>query len=574
MDANRRLLLKGLLAMSSSAMLAACGGGGSSASASASSASASAPAGPSSLPPVTADDIADAVSPLLRVRAARLADYATFGANEDTVNQILLHGWENWVEMQLAMTPLTLYPTAAMVSPDPERPTRLQFDKAWWTHALNGEDQLNQRIAFALSQWFVISSQHPFLSSRHWSVLNYYDLLLQGVDDNFDELLYKVSVHPAMSAYLSSLFNMKADPALNRSPDENYAREVMQLFSVGAEKRYANGKFALDSNGDHIPNYTEEDVKELARVFTGIKLEGTNNFFDKAGDWTAPVAEYSANRDYDSKTIFGQTIPAGLNLHEDIRAAIAILMSKQDSLAGNFCRFMIQRLTVSNPRMSYVQDVSNAFINSGWNIKAMVKAILLHADAVDGRSDNQSETGRLKEPLLWYSTARRAIAPARDKDLAPNSTKVFNENGELDTDKSVGQTPLNAPNVFGFFPWDYQPGAIKGEGTAYIDYVAPESYMYDFNNIVLITNRIYNRIVKNDADIKVFKDQADSAISDEELTEFVLDRLLFGNHRQALKDEMIDLIGKQSNARNKTRAAIMLAISSPDFLIINMPQEV
>jgi uncharacterized protein (DUF1800 family) len=234
----------------------------------------------------------------LRRRAARLANYATFGANEDTVGRIIDIGWEAWVDEQLAMLPTPLYPSATLTT---DKPTTNQFYSAWWTNALAAPDQLHQRVGYALSQWFVISTDHPFLSGRTWTCIDYYDLLLDGIQGSFSDLAFRVSTHPAMCAYLSSLYNQKGDPALGTIPDENYARELMQLFTCGAEERKRNGNFWLDADGNRMPTYTEDDVAELARVFTGIGVAGASGWGQESGDWLAPVIEYPEYRDYGSK---------------------------------------------------------------------------------------------------------------------------------------------------------------------------------------------------------------------------------------------------------------------------------
>lgn len=510
----------------------------------------------------------------LRRRAARLANYATFGADEATLGRIIDIGWEAWVDEQLALPITPLYPSATLTT---DKPTLNQLYSAWWTNALAAPDQLHQRVGFALSQWFVISSNHPFLSGRIWTCLNYYDQLLEGIDGSFSDLAFRVSTHPAMCAYLSSLYNQKGDPELGTIPDENYAREVMQLFTCGAEERKRNGKFRLDGDGNRIPSYTEQDVAELARVFTGIGVADAAAWGKESGDWLSPVIEYPEYHDAGSKQLMGQTIPAGLSLANDIRVALDIILeTKPLSVAGNFCRFMIQRLTISNPRYSYVRDVANDFIDSGWDIKTLVRAIMLHPDAVDGRSDKNCETGRLKEPLLWYANARRAIAPPRDQLLAPLTGPLFN-NSELRTAEVFeDQAPLGAPSVFGFFPREYQPEAIRGEGTDYIDYVYPEGYLHNWNSVVRVSNKLWGNLIKRDADVARFMGVLEAGATNAEFADYVLDQLLFGNHRQALRDELIALLDTRGSSEltGKLRDALVLALHSPDFLVNNIPQEV
>ena len=509
----------------------------------------------------------------LRARAARLANYATFGANEATVSRITEMGWEAWVDEQLSLTTTLLYPSATLTN---SKPTKTQFYSAWWTNALVAEDQLSQRVTFALSQWFVISSEHPYLSGRTWTTINFYDMLMKGINGNFKELLFNVSTHPAMCGYLSSLYNKKSDPETGQIPDENYAREVMQLFTCGAEKRKRNGVISTDEFGNRIANYTESDVQELARVFTGIGVKNAGKWGKESGDWLSPVIEYPEYHDSESKQIMGKTIPAGLSLFEDIQAALDIIIDeKLNSVLGSFCQFMIQRLTLSNPKYTYVRDVSIAFRDSGLNIKTLVRAIMLHPHAVDGKSDSRCETGRLKEPLLWYANARRAIAPARDQLLSP-TTGPFFVNNEVRTATSFNQAPLAADSVFGFFPWDYQADAISGEQTSYINYRYPEAYLYNWNNVATISNKMWGNFIKRNDDVIRFMDVLTSGGSNEEFADFVLDQLLFGNYRQVLRTELINLLSLRGNNeyQGKVRDALVLVTASPDFLVNNLPQEV
>jgi hypothetical protein len=421
----------------------------------------------------------------------------------------------------------------------------------------------------------VISTDHPFLEGRTWTTINYYDMLLAGINGNFKDMLFDVSTHPAMCAYLSSLYNQKGDPATGRIPDENYARELMQLFTCGAEQRFKNGNFAYDTEGNRKPNYSEEDVQELARVFTGIGVKDAKAWGMESGDWLSPVIEYSEYHDYESKQLMGKTIPSGLNLFDDIKAALDIIVDENlNSVLGNFSRFMIQRLTLSNPNLTYVRDVSVAFRDSNLDIKTLVRAIMLHPHAVDGKSNLKCETGRLKEPLLWYANVRRAIAPPRDLELAPITGPLF-DNNEPRTATTFNQAPMGAPSVFGFFPWDYQAESIRGEQTPYIEYVYPEAYLYNWNNVVTITNKLWGNVIKKDADVTRFMDVLAAGASNATFADFVLDQLLFGNYRQALRDELIALLDTRgaSSYTAKLRDALTLVTASPDFLVVNLPQE-
>jgi hypothetical protein len=237
---------------------------------------------------------------------------------------------------------------------------------------------------------------------------------------------------------------------------------------------------------------------------------------------------------------------------------------------------MIQRLTVSNPKWTYVRDVANAFLDSGWDLKTLVRAIMLHPDAVDGLSDDRAETGRLKEPLLWYANARRAVASSRDQQLAPLTGPLF-DNRELRTAEVFeGQAPLGAPSVFGFFPREYQPEPIRGAGTDHIDYVYPEGYLYNWTSVVRVSNKLWGNVIKRDADVARFMAVLRAGATNAEFADYVLDQTLFGNHRPALRAELIALLDTRGAGEltGKLRDALVLAFHSPDFINNNVPQEV
>lgn len=408
-------------------------------------------------------------------QAANFLAQATFGPTWADIDRVQQLGYSGWIDEQ-ATVPLSsqlrfLNAASAATGGDLRREWRMD---AWFLHALGGRDpfdpqlvhrdQLRQRVAFALSEILVVSDANSdLLGNAPHGVTDYYDTLARGAFGNFRQLLEDVTLHPAMGIYLSMMQNQKPDPARNIRPDENYAREVLQLFSVGLLRLNPDGTPLLE-NGRNVPTYNQDTVKGFAHVFTGWTFNGCREFdcyyYDSdAPAWIKPMqnhAAYHASAQakqllvYPGVALSGGVLPAGGDGPTDLRAALDNIF-QHPNVGPYIGRQLIQRLVTSNPSPAYVGRVAARFNDNGQGVrgdmKAVVKAILLDPEARDP-NQRPAHFGKVREPLLRLTHVWRA-------------TKARSQSGFMDEFWTIGygmgQAPLSSPSVFNFFSPSYSP---------------------------------------------------------------------------------------------------------------------
>lgn len=407
--------------------------------------------------------------------AYRFLSQATFGPTETDVARVKRIGYDNWIDEQfntaLQSSHLAMAESAAATMGRTQA-TAGEVGYSWWTHAVRDPAQLRQRVAFALSEIFVISTLSIDDGRR---VASYLDMLTTKADANYRDLLESVALHPAMGQYLSHLANRKED-GTGRVPDENFAREVMQLFSIGLYELGDNGRPKLQA-GQATETYNAADIKGLARVFTGFSwywpstksalvwwkcFWRTTECKDASQDVTA-MSAYPQAHSTAEKQFLGVTVPA-----QDTADPQASLKAALDRLATHpntapfISKQLIQRLVTSNPSDAYVADITRVFRGSQGNLRAVVKAILLHDEARHPAASVLQTYGKLKEPVLRLTSLMRAIPHTSDRYNATASLPFYQSDDTSDPGSQLGQAPLRAPSVFNFF----RPG-----------YVAPQSAM-------------------------------------------------------------------------------------------------
>jgi uncharacterized protein (DUF1800 family) len=414
--------------------------------------------------------------------AARFLIQATFGPSTTDISDLVKKGYAAWLSDQMALpaTPQRAYTmddfaafnnggqgmTVSGVYPYPGGTHR---QAAWWKIALTAPDQLRQRVAFALSEILVVSDQDPTVNTWQEGAANYDDVLVANAFGNFRTLIEQVALHPIMGVYLSMIRNGKAafDAQGNQlsSANENFAREVMQLFTIGLNELNPDGTLRLDATGQPIPTYNQQTVVETAKVFTGwgfFSTDGARNFRTTGGnnpnDWLIPMMLYPEQHDDTSKTIVGgKILPAAQGGAQDLKDTLDALFNHANT--GPFIsRQLIQRLVTSNPSPGYVYRVAQIFANNGVGVRgdlgAVVRAILLDYEARSPALLGGIGHGKLKEPLLRATAFMRAFGAASDSGR-------YN----IDAYPGLVQAPLRAPTVFNFFPPDYaRPGALAGAG--------------------------------------------------------------------------------------------------------------
>jgi uncharacterized protein (DUF1800 family) len=341
---------------------------------------------------------------------------------------------------------------------------------SFYRTAVNGPDQLRQRVAYALSQIFVISMTHDGIQENAQGAAAYLDLLASHAFGNYRDLLEGVARSPMMGLYLSHLRNQKEDPARGRVPDENFAREVMQLFSIGLHELNEDGTPKTGAGGKPVATYDHEDIGGLARVFTGwswhgpdtadARFWGWNN--DKAVDrlWQ-PMQGYAQFHSASPKRFLGANVPeqAQANPAASLRRAIDTLAAHPN--VGPFIgRQLIQRLVTSHPSPAYVARVARRFDDNGAGVrgdmKAVVQAVLLDAEARDAAAAADPAFGKLREPVLRLTALLRAVGASSDSGQWLIGTTD-------DAGSQLGQSPLRSGSVFNFYrPGYVPPGTERG----------------------------------------------------------------------------------------------------------------
>jgi uncharacterized protein (DUF1800 family) len=428
----------------------------------------------------------------------RFLSQATFGCSLSYIQNVANGSYEDWINDQFTkpLTPLkqstsaiydqakALYVANGGQPEDYFGPYSLHFLYAWWNHNLNNEDLLRQRVALALSEITVISLNSS-LGDYGTGLASYYDLLSEQAFGNYKDLLMGITLHPMMAGYLSHYNNPKSDPETNVHPDENYAREIMQLFTIGLYMLNDDGTYKLDDHGNRIPTYDNLDIKELAKVFSGLSAAELNpnpwvtdpyfgvDFYLCKKD--VPLIMYDEFHEPGVKHLVnGFDIPAGQTGMKDIEDAVTNLFNHPNT--GPFvCRRLIQQLVKSNPSPAYMSRVVQAFNNTNGirgDMKAVIKAILLDEEARSCEWSKDASSGKLIEPMMRYFNVTRQI------DLESPSGLDWNNGSNFYY--QTGQAPLAAPTVFNFFQPDFSPnGPISDAGL-----VAPEFQI--FNSVTSI----------------------------------------------------------------------------------------
>ncbi len=406
----------------------------------------------------------------------------SFGATPAQISQVSQRGLAAWIAEQRAMPldPNFFERRVRAVGTDGAlgAARRDAFQHAFWERAATAPDQLRQRLTYALSQMFVISFQDSNIRNYAVGAASYYDMLQRHALGNYRDLLEGVSTHPMMGLYLTHIRNERSDGT--RMPDENYAREIMQLFSIGL--------VALNPDGTPVvPRrevYTNEDITGLAKVFTGWSwhdpsasggLSTNANRFRRNGitpggtdaGETQPMSPYPAFHSIEEKRFLGAQVPAGVSdPRQSLRVALDTLFNHPNT-APFVSRQLIQRLVTSNPSPAYVRRVAAVFENNGRNIRgdlgAVTQAILLDPEALTPATGTTS-AGKLREPVLRLAHWIRAFEA---QPSAQGWTIPFLDNPGT----QLGQSPMNAPSVFNYYRPGYTP---VGTPIAAANLVAPE----------------------------------------------------------------------------------------------------
>ena len=524
-------------------------------------------------PPPSVPTASDAIS--TDTEAARFLTQTTFGPIRADMDRVKEIGINAWIDEQMAKptSHLSADTVAEWVAVpqggrgmDNARPGFFHRNSAWFKDVINGEDQLRQRVAFALSQIFVISIENTQLLNWENGVTAYYDVLLDHAFGDFRSLLEKVTLQPSMGLYLSHLRNAKADPETGALPDENYAREVMQLFTIGLNELQPDGTLKLNNRGLPIATYTNDTIQEMAKVFTGWTFASANpnndnQFRRSARDDVTPMILFPQFHDDSEKTIItGRVLPAGQGGEADLRDTLDTLFEHPNT--GPFiARRLIQRLVTSNPSPGYIYRVAQKFADNGsgqrGDLGAVVRAILTDYEARSTELAATGSFGKLKEPILRLTGLFRLLPVSAD-------------DGRLDIRGMEGllaQEPLRAPSVFNYFEPDYtRPGSIAGAGL-----FAPEFQIMTDTTAITASNMYYNHIYGTPGGVRMGFDPVMSMADDPDQLIATLNLHLAANQFSALTVTNLkaayNALPSNTSAVNKIRAMVHLAMSIPEAAI-------
>lgn len=551
-------------------------------------------------------------------QASRFFAQAAFGANEEMISQLRALGanaYEQWIDHQLALPATTFQPYTAYLD------TRLLADSiypesnfnnpslphyvtkngdlyiqnvrtAWLRHALFAPDRLRQRAAWALSQILVLGTPNGRYGKTN---ANFYDLLLDGAFESYADLIYEVSINPGMGRYLSSVGNRKADPSISQMPDENYAREIMQLFTIGLWELHSDGTRRLDVQNNPIPTYTNDDIIQVARVFTGLEYDNPGGSFSQRlanhpmkvvesrhddGDATMASVYGTAAKTFLQGAFYSPTpLPPGRTTLQDVRDTCDILVD-HPSCPPFISKNLIQHLVTSNPSPAYVGRVSAVFIDDGngnrGNIGAVIKAILLDDEARAFSPMMGDSSGRLKGPMLRLVTLARAFdsgsaTPALHDDTGiqfwgPSAGEVYNDFAEF---------PFAYPSVFNF----YEPGYARQGEILDSGLVSPEFQILNSQTSVGMPNRFWEFIedgfhTDSDGPPPTFELILDDWTPLVNNTDELIDQLniLFchGTLGAASREVVIDSLDAQTSLSptERMQLAIYLVMTSPEAAVL------
>lgn len=565
--------------------------------------------------------------------ASRFLSQATFGATLNQINSVSSQGIEKWLDDQLASPNNFLLKNYVQLihqgmvdslrQDNPSGNYTLQntfvddwlFDVAWFQGAMTTQNHLRWKVAFALSELFVVSRRSAF-DGNPYALASYYDMLMNNAFGNYRALIDSVTYHPSMAVYLTFMNNHATDTTDNKKvfPDENYAREIMQLFSIGLFKLNNDGTPQLDGNGQTISTYNNNDIAGLAKVFTGLSWGDSRYLGDRDKDkWSYtrrlkffPIDSSDAYKRWwvsnprivnghepGPKTFLGQTIPARpvAQGQQDIQDALNVLYNHPN--VGPFiARRLIQRLVKSNPSSAYIGRVASVFNNNGQNVrgdlKAVVRAVLLDSEARECECKDTDSTynGHLREPFLRYMNLVKGLNLSATSGYYRNMMNVVFDNTD--------QKPLYSPSVFNFFLPDYKPdGVLKNAGK-----YGPEFQLMNAQSYAGYINALHEWLINNDpVDYAYF--QGESVYKPEQDPNFDLTAeypLLFNNRLDefldkynlllahgALSEKSIQLIKNaivqmplhvnsdgspdENDAFRRQRVALLLIMSSPEYMI-------
>jgi uncharacterized protein (DUF1800 family) len=505
--------------------------------------------------------------------ASRFLDHTSFGPGSAAIAEVQSLGYAQWIDRQLLLPPTQIDGSALLAWPDNNRLTKeqadlnhnfnnLEFSRAF----LTAPDQLRLRASWAISN-FIVVSENKVLP---YGITEYFNMLQRQSLGNFGDLIYEVIRNPAMGQFLDNNQNRKQGACKDCFLNENFGRELMQLFTVGVFMLNRDGTNKKDSSGKPIETYTQADVQDITRALTGwtqdnqhIKRVPNENHPNWGGFERRMIADWPERHDSDAKTVLGVPIPAGQSAEQDARSVVDILLKHPNT--GPFVVYrLIQSLVTSDPTPAYVARMAAVFENNGKGVRgdlgAVVKAILLDPEArrADDPAFRELQVGRIKEPLLQGISVMRALECKRPLTMPWGKYQVYGTNN---------QKALNAPSVFSFFsPMHRAPGSNT---------LVPEQKLLDskeFRERLGGLSSVYGSdgaaFVTAGCDFASFVSALEK--SPQAFTDLISQRLFRGSLAPPLRQATQILLNETANESTGKRAALVMTflLTTPAFGVI------
>jgi uncharacterized protein (DUF1800 family) len=490
--------------------------------------------------------------------AARFLDQATWGPTPSSVAQLEATTISDWLSAQFALNTSDLPDQPILNSAGNSNNALAPVQAAFFQNAVTGQDQLRQRVAFALSQIFVVSQTSGV--SPAYAYPPYWRIFRDNAFGNYRDLIKAVTLSPAMGRYLNIANNNKANASKDTAANENYARELMQLFTLGLNQLNSDGSPVLDANKNPVPTYNQTVVTNMAKVLTGWTYPTAPGVTAKTNNpayYTGQMFAVESEHDTTAKSIFANvTIPAGQTAEQDLDSLLDALMS-QPTMAPFVSQQLIQHLVTSNPSPAYIQRVSQVFTNNGsgatGDLQAVVTAILTDPEA--RAADDPSATanpsfGHLREPILFMANILRGL----NATLTPTST-IQNLATEM------GEDLFSAPSVFSYFSPQYR----TANGL-----LGPEFQIYSTQTVAdradIVNSALYGKLDSSTTvDLTPFVGQAGNTTS---LLDYIGSVFLHDGMSTALQQAATSAVSAATTPTAKAQAALYVVLTSSEYGVV------
>jgi len=488
--------------------------------------------------------------------AARLLDQATWGSTPVSIAQVQQMGIDAWINAQFALNTSDLPDQPILNSAGMSNNNLAPVQAAFFQNAVTEQDQLRQRVAFALSEIWVVSAESGV--PQAYAYPPYWRIFRDNAFGNYRDIIKAVTLSPAMGRYLNMANNNKANPAKDTSANENYARELMQLFTLGLTQLNANGTPVL-ANGIPVPTYDQSVVTNMAKLLTGWTYPTAPGATPKTNNpayYFGPMFAVESEHDTTAKTIFGNiNVPAGQTAEQDLESLLDALM-QQTTMAPFVSTQLIQHLVTSNPSSAYVGRVANVFLDNGSGVRgdmqAVIQAILTDPEARAGDIPGGESVnfGHLREPVLFMANILRGL----NATLTAKSA-IYNDTNQL------GQNLFYAPSVFSYF----SPLSRTGKGL-----FGPEFQIYSTQTSAdranIVNAAIYGKIdAGTTLNLSTFAQYGGNT---SELIDYVSYVFLHHNMSTVLQQQATDAANAAAAGTARVQAALYVVLTSNEYQVI------